>query len=129
MNRVLLDTNAYTAFLHGDEQVLDALSGAHKVYMSVFMIGELYAGFRGGLKTKRNMDALNQFLSKSMVEIAPATLETASIFGEIKNQLKKAGNPIPINDVWIAAHSLETASVFITYDRHFDHILGLRLWR
>ena len=128
MNRVLLDTNAYTAFLNGDEQVLDALSSANKVYMSIFVLGELHSGFRGGSKMKSNMDTLNLFLSKSSVEIVPGTLETASIFGEIKNQLKKVGSPIPINDVWIAAHSLETASVLITYDHHFSHILGLRLW-
>jgi tRNA(fMet)-specific endonuclease VapC len=42
--------------------------------------------------------------------------------------LKKAGRPIPLNDVWIAAHALETGSVLVTYDAHFAAVPGLRLW-
>lgn len=34
--------------------------------------------------------------------------ETAEVFGSLKNKLKKAGTTLPINDVWIAAHGLET---------------------
>jgi tRNA(fMet)-specific endonuclease VapC len=34
----------------------------------------------------------------------------------------------PINDVWIAAHGLETGSILVTYDDHFAVIPGLRLW-
>ena len=50
------------------------------------------------------------------------------IFGWLKYQLKLAGTPIPINDVWIAAHAIETGSMLITFDSHFDRIPGLRLW-
>ncbi|MCK5914654.1 MAG: PIN domain-containing protein, partial [Deltaproteobacteria bacterium] len=53
---------------------------------------------------------------------------TAEIFGDLKEKLKKNGSPIPINDVWIAAHALETSSVLITYDAHFQNITGLRRW-
>ena len=42
--------------------------------------------------------------------------------------LRKSGKPIPINDVWIAAHGLETGSILVTYDDHFAVIPGLRLW-
>jgi tRNA(fMet)-specific endonuclease VapC len=35
---------------------------------------------------------------------------------------------IPINDIWIAAHTVETGSKLITYDPHFRHIPGLRIW-
>jgi tRNA(fMet)-specific endonuclease VapC len=40
----------------------------------------------------------------------------------------KSGTPIPINDIWIAAHSLETGSILVTYDDRFALIPGLRLW-
>jgi len=40
----------------------------------------------------------------------------------------KSGKPLPINDVWIAAHALETGAVVVTYDAHFKSIPGLRLW-
>ncbi len=55
-------------------------------------------------------------------------METAEIYSEIKNQLKLKGKSLPINDVWIAAHSIETGSVLITYDKHLNHISGLRKW-
>jgi len=48
--------------------------------------------------------------------------------GHLKDNLRKLGTPIPINDVWIAAHALETGSVLVTYDDHFSRIPGLRLW-
>lgn len=55
-------------------------------------------------------------------------METAEIFGLIKDSLRKSGNPLAVNDVWIGAHALEAGSVLVTYDRHFAAIPGLRLW-
>lgn len=71
---------------------------------------------------------LRRFLDKSTVQILTATNETSEVFGIIKSELKKQGKPIPINDVWVAAHALETGSVLITYDKHFSHVPGIRLW-
>ena len=128
MNRILLDANAYASFLRGDEKVLDSLAQAQAVYMSVFVLGELYAGFWGGQKQKQNKMWLENFLLKSSVSLLNATKETSEIFGHIKHSLKKAGTPIPINDVWIASHVFETGSVLISYDSHFLQVPGLRLW-
>jgi tRNA(fMet)-specific endonuclease VapC len=128
MNKILLDTNAYTRFLTGDEKVLSYLAQADRIYMSVFVLGELFAGFKAGGKEKQNKRILERFLQKSDVSVLEATKDTAEIFGMIKDSLRKTGNPIPINDVWIAAHALETGSILITYDDHFLFIPGLRLW-
>ncbi len=128
MNKILLDTNAYTSYLKGDQQVLEFLAGANLVYMSVFVAGELSAGFRGGSKFRYNKMNFDKFLRKSTVEFLNATETTADIFGQLKNTLRQAGTPLPINDVWIAAQALETGSVLITYDKHFSAIPGLRLW-
>lgn len=128
MRTILLDTNAYARFLGGDENVLEALGSAEIVYLSIFVLGELFAGFQGGNKLKDNKKILGNFLRKPTVQILNATSETAEIFGMLKDTLKKAGTPLPINDVWIAAHAIETGSVIVTYDRHFTSIQGLRLW-
>lgn len=128
MKKVLLDTNAYVRFLGGDEKVLEALAGAEIVYLSIFVQGELFAGFQGGNKAVENKKILRDFLNKPTVRTLDATSETAEIFGLLKNTLKKAGTPLPINDVWIAAHALETGSVVVTYDSHFTKVQGLRLW-
>ena len=128
MKRILLDTNTYSRLLTGDEKVLSILGESDVVHMSIFVLGELYAGFKGGNKEKENTRLLKGFLKKPTVEILEATEETSKIFGQIKHDLKKAGTPLPINDVWIAAHTLESGSTLITYDIHFLEIPGLRFW-
>jgi tRNA(fMet)-specific endonuclease VapC len=128
VRKVLLDTNAYTGFLTGDEKVLDTIASAEVVYLSIIVVGELFTGFKGGSRFLENLRILRNFYEKPTVSILNATMETAEIFGTLKNALKKAGTPLPINDVWIAAHTLETGSVLISYDHHFSIVPGLRLW-
>jgi len=128
MRKILLDTNAYVGYLRGDEQVLSYLSQAEFVYISVFVMGELYAGFRAGEREKENKQILERFLMKSTVSVLEASKETAEILGLVKDSLKKTGHSIPVNDVWIGAHVLETGAILLTYGRHFAYIPGLRLW-
>ncbi|MCB1193303.1 MAG: type II toxin-antitoxin system VapC family toxin [Leptospiraceae bacterium] len=128
MKKILLDTNAYSNYLRGDENVLSALSEANIVYMSIFVLGELYSGFKNGTKESWNKENLHSFIKKPTVNIIDATIETSIIFAEIKNSLKISESPIPINDVWIAAHAFEMSSVLITFDSHFKNIPGIRLW-
>ena len=128
MRKILLDTNAYVGYLRGDEKVLAYLGRAENVYMSVFVLGELYGGFRAGEKEKENKRILENFLLKSTVSVLDASVETAEIFGIVQSSLRKIGLPIPVNDVWIGAHALETGSTLITFDQHFASIPGLRVW-
>ena len=128
MKNIVLDTNCYAAYRIGHTRVLDALASAEIVYMSVIVLGELYAGFRGGTKMLKNQQQLDQFLAKPTVRILEVGKESAEIFGEVKDQLKNSGTPLPINDVWIAAHTIENGSVLVSYDRHFMAIAGLRYW-
>lgn len=128
MKRILLDTNAYTAFLTGDKRVLNALTEAETAFLSAIVIGELYAGFCGGNRLKENKALLARFLQKSNVRVLDVTAETGEVFGQIKNELQKAGTPIPLNDVWLAAQAMETGSVIVSFDAHFDHVSGLRRW-
>jgi len=129
VKKVLLDTNAYTHLLRGDKAVLEVLGRADTVFMSVFVLGELAAGFKGGDRESENRAQLEDFLCRPTVRILTATRETADIFGTIKHRLKKAGTPIPINDVWIAAHATESGSYLVTSDTHFANVAGLLLWR
>jgi tRNA(fMet)-specific endonuclease VapC len=128
VTRLILDTNAYAALLSGEKRVLDALSDADCIYLSVIVLGELYAGFRGGGKREENEKVLREFLAKPTVSTLLLSVETAQVFGEIKDRLKRAGTPIPVNDLWLAAQAVETGSVLVTYDAHFRRVPGLRLW-
>ena len=128
MKKILLDTNAYVALMEGDEKVLDAVAAAETVYLSSVVAGELFAGFYGGNRVAQNKRQLDSFLSRSHVALLQVGMETADIFGSVKQQLKTIGMPIPLNDVWIAAHAVETGSVLVSYDGHFRCVAGVRLW-
>ncbi len=128
MNKILLDTNAYIAFLRGNQHVLHVLAGAEIAFISIFVLGELEAGFQGGSKEESNRDLLRRFLSRPSIRVLNATHSTARIFGRIKSELRIAGTPLPIIDVWIAAHAMETEAALITYDSHFQKVSGLRCW-
>ncbi|MFC2171561.1 type II toxin-antitoxin system VapC family toxin [Acidobacteriota bacterium] len=127
MKKILLDTNAFSRLLGGDETVLDILSESEIVYMSIFVLGELYTGFKAGKKEQRNRSILDNFLKKPTVRILNATTDTAEVFAFVKSNLRKAGKPIPINDVWIASHAIETGSALVSYDKHFKDVSGLLL--
>jgi len=128
MKAILIDTNAMTALFRGDTAVLNIMAKADCVYASVVVIGELEVGFRGGSRYAGNLSMLDRFLTIPSVEVLPVRRETSDCFGRIKHALKTKGTPIPVNDVWLAAQCMETGSVLVTYDRHFDLVDGLRLW-
>ena len=52
-------------------------------------------------------------------------------FRTLKDQLAKAGTPIPDNDLWIAAVGLEHGLPVATRDQHFARVPGLEVfhWR
>jgi tRNA(fMet)-specific endonuclease VapC len=128
MTLCLLDTNAYGRLLAGDRDVLAALGNSETVFMSVFVLGELHAGFAGGSRRRENEKRLQAFLRKDTVRILEASARTAEVFGQVKNNLRRAGAPIPINDVWLAAHAIQVGASLVTFDRHFAGVPGLMLW-
>ena len=128
MKRILLDTSAYSRLLLGDSHVLDVIDVAEEIRMSVVVLGELFAGFRGGSRLEQNISTLHEFLDDPVVTVAKVSEETAEVFGEVKHQLKVAGTPLPLNDVWIAAQCIEVGAILITYDAHFKRLPGLRVW-
>ena len=99
-----------------------------QVLMSAVVLGELHAGFKGGSRERENVELLEDFLRRPAVRTVDVTRATAEVFGVVKQTLKKAGAPIPINDVWIAAHAIETGSWLLPYDHHFTSVPGILLW-
>lgn len=63
-------------------------------------------------------------------EFVQATKTAARHYGEIKAQLRRKGNPIPENDIWIAATAMEHDPTVLTGDKHFEiiEVLKLELW-
>ncbi len=124
--KVLLDTNAYSALKRGRPEVVARVHGAHQVVLSSVVLGELVFGFRNGSRYEQNKRQLEQFLRSPHVRVRAVTQSTAEHFGRIAAQLRRKGTPIPTNDIWIAAHAMESSSELLSYDHHFDKVEDLR---
>ncbi len=119
---VLLDTSAYSALHRGHQPILDVLRRSETVAVSAVVLGELYSGFRAGIRWAENTAQLAQFLSKPSVRVLNVTEETALRYAEVDVYLRRKGRPIPRNDVWIAAAALEHGLQLLTLDIHFREI-------
>ena len=120
--RFALDTNRITDLFRGDVELAEQLSTAEEVWIPLFALGEIKAGFQGGKQQPRNESLLNRLLSKPTVDVLLPSRETAEHYARIFVQLKRAGTPVPDNDLWIAALVLQHDLVLITRDRHFERI-------
>jgi len=60
-----------------------------------------------------------------MIKLIQVNEITADRYSRIAKQLKLKGTPIPTNDIWIAAQTMEHGAELITSDRHFEKIDGL----
>ena len=92
----------------------------------VTALGELEAGFQLGEGVRENRVALMAFLAEPFVSVAPTSVEVALRYGEICSQLRRAGTPIPTNDIWIAATTIDCGGQLLTFDQHFANVPGLR---
>ena len=95
--------------------------------INVVVFGELLSGFKGGKKEEQNKRELDQFLDTPRVHLIAVDEETAEFYAKIFWDLKKKGNPIPSNDMWVAASALRYGLALFTLDEHFKHIDGLLL--
>jgi tRNA(fMet)-specific endonuclease VapC len=120
--RVALDTNRLTDLFQGDTELADRLGECDEVWIPLIVLAEIKAGFHGGSQQHRNEVLLQSFLAKPTVGILLPARETAEHYARLLVQLKRAGTPIPDNDLWIAALVLEHDLLLITRDRHFESV-------
>ncbi|HVT04403.1 MAG TPA: PIN domain-containing protein [Thermoanaerobaculia bacterium] len=50
---------------------------------------------------------------------------TSDRFGRIAASLRRKGRPLPTNDIWIAAHAMESGAELPSFDRHTDQVDGI----
>lgn len=120
--RLCLDTSAYSQFKRGDPQVVDLIDRAEWLGVPVVVLGELAVGFRQGTRRHENQSALEEFLANPVVDVLPVDENMAAIYADIILDLKKAGTPLPANDIWIASVAVRHGATVLTYDQHFRSI-------
>jgi len=123
--KIMLDTSAYVGFKRNTLEAVDLIVNAERILFSPVVLGELIFGFRNGSRFKENMDDLNRFLAHESVKLVSIGKVTSDRYSRIAVQLKRQGTPIPTNDIWIAAQTMEHGAELITSDRHFEIISGL----
>jgi len=123
--KLLLDTSAYVGFKLNRHEIVEVILNAETILFSPIVVGELLFGFRNGTRFKNNMDDLNRFLELEIIKLIQINEITADRYSRIANQLKLQGTPIPTNDIWIAAQTMEYGAELITSDRHFEKVNGL----
>ncbi len=120
---VLLDTNIVIALSVNDSSVLERLEEDVTVFLSSIVLGELFFGAYGSSRVSENLARIVEFAANNTLLVCDS--DTARHYGQIKSNLRRAGRPIPENDIWIAATARQHDLTLVSRDAHFDHVEGL----
>ncbi len=126
VDRLVLDTSSYSGLRRGHAAVLDWIASAVTVQVPVTVLGELEAAFELGSRPDSNRQALADFVAEPYVVVLETTRNVARRYGTLFARLRRAGTPVPVNDLWIAAATLEVGGHLLTFDRDFARIPDLR---
>ena len=120
---MILDTTALSAYADGAPPVVQQIDTADELHIPVIVLGE----YRFGIATSRHQREYEAWLTRGLAfwNVLPVVEETATHYGKIRQQLKKAGAPLPANDVWIAALARQHDLPVLSRDTHFDSVPGL----
>jgi tRNA(fMet)-specific endonuclease VapC len=121
---VILDTNGLSAVADGAASLMPILRQATEIAVPVIVLGE----YRYGARQSRERQRYEQWLMDSLpnYRILDLDQETTIYYATLRTELKKAGTPIPANDVWVAALCRQYRLPILSRDRHFDTVAGLR---
>ena len=120
---MILDTNALSAFIDGDDALGRVLRVQPRAAIPVIVLGE----FRYGIAQSRHRKTYEAWLTANLsrFDILDVTEETAKAYASVRSQLKRSGDPIPANDAWIAALAVQYRLPILSRDHHFDAVAGV----
>ena len=120
---MILDTNALSAFAEGEVALGAILRTAAQVAIPVIVLGE----YRYGISQSRQRTHYERWLDEYLPEFRILDIDerTTISYSAVRAELKKAGTPIPANDIWIAALCRQHSLPLISRDRHFDAVPGI----
>jgi predicted nucleic acid-binding protein len=120
---MILDTNALCAFVDGEAAIAEALRESSRVAIPVIVLGE----FRYAVAPSRHRAAYEAWLDAHLAsfDVLAVTEETAIPYAALRVALRRAGQPIPANDTWIAALAIQHRMPVVSRDRHFDAVPGI----
>jgi predicted nucleic acid-binding protein len=120
---MILDTNGLSALAEGDPRLEPILRRATQIAVPVIVLGEYRYGVQQSRERQRYEHWLVEYLSK--FRVLDVEEQTTTSYAAVRGELKRAGTPIPSNDVWIAALCRQHSLPLLSRDRHFDLVPGL----
>lgn len=120
---MILDTNGLSALADGDAALEPILRKALQLALPVIVLGE----YRYGISQSRHRADYEKWLAEFLptFRILDVDERTAVCYSVMRSELRKAGTPIPSNDVWIAALCRQHSLPLISRDSHFDAVSGI----
>lgn len=122
VDRLCLDTSAYSRFKRGVPRLVDVVRGAHWIGVPTVVLGELRTGFALGRRADANEAELEEFLAQPVVHVLDIDDVASRHYARLVVTLRKRGTPIPTNDLWIASAAMREAATVLTCDVHFRTI-------
>lgn len=96
------------------------------VFISSVTTSELYYGAQKSQRVQTNLEALNHFLLS--FRIVDYDESASFLYGELRADLEKRGQPIVPLDMMIAAHALSLDVPLVTNNtKEFERVKGLKL--
>lgn len=120
---MILDTNALSAVADNDAEAVRIFSEAASMELPVIVLGE----YRFGIAHSRRRNEYEEWLGElvAVTRVLPIDQETSIHYARVRAELKKAGHPIPSNDLWIAALCRQHRFPLMSQDKHFDAVRDL----
>jgi tRNA(fMet)-specific endonuclease VapC len=115
---LILDTNALSAFAEEHPGIAAIVAEAQQIALPVIVLGE----YRYGIAQSRHAPRYRRWLDGLLSDCAvlDVTEPTTNHYAAITMELRRAGKPIPTNDLWIAALCRQYRLPLLSQDRHFD---------
>ena len=110
----LLDTNIVIYVIKRRPMEVLAAFNANSARMaiSVITLSELLHGAEKSSRPSANLAVVEDFVSR--LEVLPYTAKAAQHYGQIRAALERAGEPIGVNDLHIAAHARSEGLTLVT---------------
>jgi len=121
---MILDTNGLSSLAEGELRLEPILRKATQIAVPVIVLGEYRYGIQQSRERQRYERWLVEYLAK--FRVLNVDEQTTTSYAAVRGELKRAGTPIPSNDVWIAALCRQHSLAVLSRDRHFDLVPGLR---
>ena len=118
---VILDTNAVSALAQKNQTLIQKLSEARRLAVTVISLGEYTYGTRQS-RFRLELETWLRERFLPFVEILFPNLSTVEHYVDIRTELKAEGTPIPANDIWIAALARQYSLPVLSLDQYFDQV-------